>query len=81
MAARIELADCYVLIRVLENRPTVVVEVAVVWRGEDSDHGRKLFRRCFAVHLVSLNVCQALNNEAVTTSAMRTLGFVLHVHE
>lgn len=30
MAARIELADCYVLIRILENRPTVVVEVAVV---------------------------------------------------
>lgn len=60
MATRVELADRDILIRVFENRPTVVVEVTVVWRGENRYHGRKLFRRCFAVHLVSLNVCQIL---------------------
>ena len=52
MTARVELADGNVLIRILENGSTVVVEIAVIRRGENRDHRWELFRGRFAVHLI-----------------------------
>ena len=54
MIARIELPDRDVLVHVLQHRSSIMVEVAVVGRGEDGDDGWELLCSCFSSHLVPL---------------------------
>jgi len=53
MTTRIELPDRDILVCVLDDGATIVVDIEIIWRAKDGDDRGKLFGWRFAVHHVS----------------------------
>ena len=52
MRARIVLPNRNILVRVLEDRTPILIDIEVIGRREDGDDRREVFLGCFSVHRI-----------------------------
>lgn len=53
MSTRVILPYRDILVRVLDDRTTVMIHVQIIRSGKDGDDRRELFERCFSVHSIT----------------------------